>query len=119
MKIESIEQADEEIRKRCRDLRDWAKSYKVDLPMEKLSNALEGRRPNPQYLARTAYRLGQSSVSTSMSQQLLSKAGMCLLQSKFATWEEPIFYPAMAHPLMKFDELIKTFQELNQLEYNL
>lgn len=119
MKLESIEQADSEIRKRCNDLRAWSKTYKVELPFDMLSNALDGRRPNPQYFARTAYRLGQASVSTNISQQLLAKAGMCLIKSKLATWEEPIFYPSMAGPLQKFDELIQMFQDLNQLEYNL
>lgn len=118
MKIESIEQADDEIKKRCRDLQAWAKNYKVPLPFDMLSNAMDGRRDNPQYFARLSYRLGRCSVSTDISTQLLSRAGLCLVKAKLATWEEPRFYPSMASPLQKFDELIVMFTELNQFEMN-
>lgn len=120
MLIESIEQANQEIWDRYVTLKNWATSYKVELPFDMLSSALnrDVRRPNPQYYARLSYKLGFSSVSTDISTTLLGKAGQCLIMAKLATWEEPIFYPAMASPLEKFDSLIKMMQEWRQIGYN-
>lgn len=120
MKIESLEQADKEIKERYYSITQSAKhTYKIELcALDMVANAIDGRKPHYPYFARLSYQLGKASVSTDIRTSLYHKALQCLIMAKLATFEEPIFYPAMAQPLERIDELLEICNRIDQIDYN-
>jgi hypothetical protein len=120
MKIESIEQFEHELKERYYNVTQSAKhTYKIELrALDMVSNAIEGRKPHYPYLARLSYQLGKGSVSTDIRISLYHKALQCLVMAKLASFETPIFYPSMAHPLEKVDELLEMCENIDRINYN-
>lgn len=119
MKIESIEQANHEIKERYRDLCAYAKTYKVNLAaLDGVHNNIYSDKLYAPAFAKLSYKLGRGSVSTDIPTTLFHKALHCLLMAKLATFEEPVFYPSMAQPLERFDEIMNMNQELSRIEMN-
>ncbi len=119
MKIESIEQGNEEIKKRYRDLRDWANSFKIELAgLDSIWNNIYSDKLYAPNFAKLSYLLGRGSVSTDTRVTLMHKALHCLLMAKLATFEEPRFYPSIASPLERYDELMNMIHELSRINMN-
>ena len=114
MLIESLEQADREIKDRLRDMESNTKYKLFNIEgFGLLTSLIQRPELDLALVARVSFALGKGSSSADMQIALWHRACQCLVQAKIATFANRIFYPDIANPLQTYDDLMEINKKYN------